>query len=120
MPRWQAHARHILECVRKIDHIQQRGSILDDEILYAAALRHLQTMAESCQKLPDALKDAEPEIPWRDISGFRNILVHNYLGEIDPMSIDAVIRKHLPELEQAVRRMLEIDPPDRDDPRHAP
>ena len=107
MSRWKAHALHILDCIEKIRVIEERGSVLKDEVLYAATLRHLQTLAEASQQLPDAHKADEPAIPWRDISGFRNILVHNYLGEIDPLTIQAVTREHLPRLELAVRRILE-------------
>lgn len=52
------------------------------------------------------MKAAYPNIPWREISGFRNILVHNYLGNIDPLTVVAVIEKHLDLLEQGVRAML--------------
>jgi len=44
--------------------------------------------------------------PWREISGFRNILVHNYLGEIDPLMIASVINKELGPLEACIRTML--------------
>jgi len=47
-----------------------------------------------------------PDIPWREISGFRNILVHNYLGEIDPLTVAAVIDKHLEPLEKCIHAML--------------
>jgi uncharacterized protein with HEPN domain len=43
---------------------------------------------------------------WREISGFRNILVHNYLGDIDPNTVAAVINTHLPPLEACVHSML--------------
>ena len=45
-------------------------------------------------------------IPWREISGFRNILVHNYLGEIDPLTISTVIKSYLEPLEDCIRVML--------------
>ncbi len=45
---------------------------------FCTTLRNLQTLSESTQHLPDHLKAAWPGIPWRDIHGFRNILVHNY------------------------------------------
>ncbi len=78
-------------------------------MLYDAALRNLQTLSEATQRLPDALKDAYPGIPWRQISGFRNILVHNYLGDIDPESIATVIRDQLAPLASTVRLMLDND-----------
>lgn len=103
---WRVYARHILDAVEKIRRIQQRGDLTQDEVLYDASLRNLQTLSEATQQLPDALKQRYPAIPWRQISGFRNILVHNYLGEIDAQTVSAVIREHLPPLELAVTDML--------------
>jgi len=34
-------------------------------------------------RLPDEVKARHPAIPWRQVAGFRNILVHNYLGDMD-------------------------------------
>lgn len=63
-----------------------------------------------CQRLHNSflkLKSVHPDVPWRSISGFRNILVHNYLGEIDPVTVTAVIHQHLEPLAHAARAMLE-------------
>lgn len=103
---WRAYALHILDAIAKIQRIQARGDLIQDEILYDAALRNLQTLSEATQLLPDEKKAAFSHIPWREISGFRNILVHNYLGNIDPVTIAAVIKKHLQPLEASVRAML--------------
>lgn len=105
-PRWIAHAEHILDSIAKIDSIQRRGRITEDHILYAAALRYLQTLSEATQRLPDELKRVEPEIPWIEISGFRNILVHNYLGEIDSATVESIIASDLPPLREAIARIL--------------
>lgn len=104
--RWQAYALHILDAIAKIRRIQARGDLIQDEVLYDAILRNLQTLSEATQLLPDEKKAAFPAIPWREISGFRNILVHNYLGDIDPLTIVAVINRHLQPLEECVRIML--------------
>jgi uncharacterized protein with HEPN domain len=103
---WEPYAYHILENIRKIHHINERGDILDDEILYDAALRNLQTLSEATQRLPEDLKSMHPDIPWREISGFRNILVHNYLGNIDAETVKQVIEHYLGPVEKAVTAML--------------
>jgi uncharacterized protein with HEPN domain len=69
-------------------------------------LRNLQTLSEATQQLPDALKAEHPDVPWREISGFRNILVHNSLGDIDPDTVAAVVDRYLEPLAQAVSAML--------------
>ena len=103
---WQVYARHILDAIEKIRRIQQRGDLTQDEVLYDAVLRNLQTLSEATQRLPDELKQAYPGIPWQQISGFRNILAHNYLGEIDAQTVQVVVQQHLLPLQDAVRNML--------------
>jgi len=103
---WTVYARHILGAIEQVNRIQQRGDILKDTILYDAALRNLQILSESTQSIPLDQQQKCPEIPWREISGFRNILVHNYLGNIDPLTIKSVIEQYLPELEACIKALL--------------
>ena len=103
---WQPYAQHILDAIAKIRRIQLRGDITTDEVLYDAALRNLQTLSEATQLLPEEKKAGYSAIPWREISGFRNILVHNYLGDIDPLTVSAVIDKHMQPLEECIQAML--------------
>jgi uncharacterized protein with HEPN domain len=103
---WHAYAQHILDAIGKIRRIEKRGSLIDDDVLFDAALRNLQTLSEATQMLPEEQKAHFPAIPWREISGFRNILVHNYLGEIDPLTVSAVITNHLHAIEDCMQTML--------------
>lgn len=106
---WRVYAHHILEVAAKISRIQARGDLVQDEVLYDATLRNLQTLSEATQMLPVGLKARFPTIPWREISGFRNILVHNYLGDIDPLTVQGVVDRHLPPLIRSVQAMLDDD-----------
>lgn len=106
---WRANAQHILDVTEKIRRIQKRGDIASDEVLYDAVLRNLQTLSEATQHLPVPMKAEFPHVPWKQISGFRNILVHNYLGDIDPETVRLVIEQELGPVETAVRSMLAPD-----------
>lgn len=103
---WEPYARHIIDTIAKLRRIEARGSITEDEVLYDAALRNLQTLSEATQSLPVDLKERYSHIPWREISGFRNILVHNYLGDIDALTVAAVLDKYLDPLNDAIQSML--------------
>ena len=107
---WQPYARHILDAINRIRVIQARGDLTQDQVLYDAALRNLQTLSEATQHLSADKKASWPAIPWREINGFRNILVHNYLGNIDPLTVAAVIDKHLQPLEECISAMLTAEP----------
>ncbi len=106
---WQTYAHHILDAIAKIERIQKRGDMTQDEMLYDASLRNLQTLSEATQMLPEPLKAQFPDIPWREISDFRNILVHNYLGDLDALAVKSVIDRHLPELARCLQAMLALN-----------
>ena len=59
---WRPYALHILDAIARIRRIQARGDLTQDEILYDAALRNLQTLSEATQLLPDHQKADCPHI----------------------------------------------------------
>lgn len=67
---WQPYAQHILDAIAKIQRIQARGDLTQDEVLYDATLRNLQTLSEATQLLPEEKKIACPTIPWPEIVMF--------------------------------------------------
>lgn len=94
---------HIAESIAKIERYTGNDpATMGDAMVYDAVLRNLQTLSEAAQKLPEAIKLRHPEIPWQNIAGFRNVLVHDYLNGIDPGIIRRVIAQELPALKAAV------------------
>ena len=59
---WQS-ALHILDAIAKVRRIQARGDIVEDDVLYDAVLRNLQTLSEATQHLTEAKRRLCPEIP---------------------------------------------------------
>lgn len=106
------YLRHILECIRRIEHhiTDGRDAFLTSTTLQDATLRNLQTLTEATQRLSEGAKATQSHIPWRQIAGFRNLLVHNYLG-IDMQQVWTIIERDIPPLKQAVVDMLTSEPP---------
>jgi len=78
---------------------------MNSTLIQDAVVRNLQIMSESTQRLSENLKDVHPEIDWFKISGFRNVLVHDYLG-VDVERIWTILVKELPTLRKAIKKML--------------
>ncbi len=91
------YVHHILECIRRIEAYCQSGeaAFRKSEMIQDAVLRNLQTLAESTQRISDLSKALHPEVDWRAIAGFRNVLVHDYLG-INLIRIWEIVSVHLP------------------------
>jgi uncharacterized protein with HEPN domain len=98
---------HMDECIARIEQyvIDGRQAFMDSILIQDAVLRNLQTLAESTQRLSDSLKARFPEIDWVNIAGFRNVLVHGYLG-VDIARCWEIVDVELPSLKRAVQAML--------------
>jgi uncharacterized protein with HEPN domain len=105
----RVYLEYILFCIDKIGEYSQdrKNKFLDDSLIQDAILRRLQTLAETTQRLSRETQDRIPDVDWKNISGFRNILVHDYLGGIDLELVWNVIENYLPDLETGVRRVLD-------------
>ena len=97
---------HLRECIERIREYtgDRRETFERSHMVQDAVVRNLQTLAESTQRLSTPLKATEPNIPWEEIAGFRNVLTHAYL-QIDPDMVWSVIEHALPEFTAAIERM---------------
>lgn len=101
------YLEHIIDCIDRINDYTKydRFVFMNSSMVQDAVIRNLQTLSESTQKLSNELKSQHSEINWKAISGFRNILVHNYLG-LDLPQIWTVIENRLPPLRDSIEKLL--------------
>ena len=99
------YIEHMLDCIHRVDeYVESKALFYDSHLVQDAVVRNLQVMAESSQRLPEDIKHQYSDISWDDISGFRNILVHDYLG-IDLDVIWSVVEQELPRLEKVLNEI---------------
>ena len=103
----KVYLQHIGDCINRITEYVREGQqvFFQDTKTQDAVLRNLQTLAESARRISPQFLEAHREIPWRNIAGFRNVLVHDYLG-VDLQQVWNVVDKDLPQLREALRRAL--------------
>lgn len=99
---------YMFECINRIETYVAEGKkvFLKDIKTQDAVLRNLHTLAESSIKVSVALKALHPEIPWKDIASFRNIIVHDYLG-LDLEQIWEVVSTDVPVLKSKLHKIPE-------------
>lgn len=97
----------IREALAKIDRYTARGKerFFSDELVQVWVIHHLQMIGEAANGISPGTQRRSPEIPWGEIIGLRNILVHHYFA-IDAKEIWAVIEGDIPPLREAVLRIL--------------
>lgn len=70
-----------------------------------AVLRNLETLGEAAKRVDEETRSLAPDTPWREITGFRDVLAHDYL-EIDLNLVWNVVDSELPTLRESVLDLL--------------
>ena len=98
----------ILEAIKQIEKYRVRGfdAFSQNELIQAWFTRHLQIIGEAVRNLSSNLIDKYPEVPWGEIIGLRNVLVHNYF-EIDLEVVWGIVHNDLPSLKKQVETILQ-------------
>ena len=79
---------------------------LEDEKTVFAVIRALEILGEAAKKIPAEIRDNYPSIPWREIAGMRDKLVHDYFG-VNLQLIWKTVQEDLPELLPRLREVVE-------------
>lgn len=92
----------IFEYVRDIDS----DSWESDRKTIDAVIRNIEIIGEAATSMPEDIKEQYPDIPWHQMIGMRNILIHEYFG-VDIDVLWRTIQVDLPILLTKVRKILE-------------
>ena len=81
----------------------------EDEKTLFALIRAIEIIGEASKKIPINVKNKYPDIPWREIGGMRDKLIHDYFG----VNVDVVwktAREDLPTLRKSLKKIIkELD-----------
>lgn len=78
-----AFIEHILLCIKKIQDYTGNLTEKDfnnNELIQDAVIRNLEIIGEATKKISKELKSQYPDIPWKEMSGMRDKLIHDYFG----------------------------------------
>ena len=95
------NAEKALSFVKGLDY---DGFNKDDKATYAV-IRAFEIIGEAARKIPDDVREANPEIQWREITGMRNKLTHEYFG-INTKVVWRTVQEDLPTIIPVLRKML--------------
>lgn len=98
----------MLEAIKLLEKNLLPGVALHslDELKFLGVVHCLEILGEACRYVSDELRNKFPEVPWREISNMRNILIHQYF-KVDVEKVEKAINKDIPELKVKIERILE-------------
>jgi uncharacterized protein with HEPN domain len=98
---------HILDSIRKINEFSDGLSLKDfkvNELVQDAIIRNIEIIGEASKKISVDTKQTYYKIPWKEIAGMRDKLIHDYLG-VDVTVVWKTIKEDIPTLERLISKI---------------
>lgn len=101
---------YINDIIQAIDNIEKYTEGISQErfgsqqIVIDAVIRNFEIIGEAAKHISRKTKSRHPEIPWGEMTGMRNKVIHEYFG-VDIDIVWETIEKSLPKLKRALKKM---------------
>ncbi len=102
------YLHHIIDAIERIEEYTSGLSYdeyLKRHLVQDGVIRQIEIIGEASKKLSKEIKDKVSDLPWKDIAGMMDKLIHDYMG----VDIDAVwetVRKDIPDLKKKLKTIF--------------
>jgi len=108
------HMLYLKDILAAVDSVEGFVAGMDFEAFQAddkttsAVIRKFEIIGEATKHLPDEIRQSYPSVPWKEMAGMRDKLIHFYFG-IDYQLVWRTIKERLPQVRQQIQKILECD-----------
>ncbi|OAN46272.1 hypothetical protein A6A03_12905 [Chloroflexus islandicus] len=102
---------YLQDILAAIDSIERFVAGMDLEMFQAddktssAVIRKLEIIGEAVKQIPEEIRQQHPQIPWREMAGMRDKLIHFYFG-IDYRLVWQTISERIPQVKRDIQQIL--------------
>jgi uncharacterized protein with HEPN domain len=88
-----------------LQHVHAKEDMERDAVLRYAVERNFTVIGEAAKRVPEAVRKENPQIPWREMAGMRDMIIHEY-DEIDLDEVWGTIERDIPHALEGIDRLL--------------
>ena len=82
-----------------------RDAFLENTQLQDACIRQIEIMGEATKRISDTFKEKHPEVPWKDMAGIRDKLIHDYI-DVDLNIVYQTVAVDIPNLLPVIDKIM--------------
>ena len=94
-----------IEAIFEFTHKIDCDEFQNNRLVYSATIREFEIIGEATIHLSQDLLNKYPEVIWRDLKDFRNLLIHEYFG-VDAEIVFHTIEHDLPKLKKVIQEII--------------
>ncbi len=98
------HILDSIEDIEKYTHHTSKEKFIQMKMMQDAIIRRIEIIGEAVKNIPLTFRKDYPHIPWQDMAGMRDILIHEYFG-ININIVWKTVQKDIPKLKKEIEEL---------------
>jgi len=108
---YELYLKDILGCIESIERFVEGmnfNEFVEDDKTRSAVIQKFEIIGEATKQIPDEMRQKHPQIPWKEMAGMRDRLIHFYFG-VDYKLVWRTIKKRIPQITPLIKKILESE-----------